>query len=111
MIYIDECIDATIQYLKADKKNLKRNAYNLAGVAFTPEQLAVEITKLIPGFTIDYKPCPNRSPIAGSWPRSIDDSCAQNDWDWKYNPTLYELAHKILTKIDGSYKEGRKLNM
>ena len=50
MIYIDDCINATIQYLKADQQNLKRNVYNVAGVSFNPEQLANEVEKLIPGF-------------------------------------------------------------
>ena len=50
MIYIDDCINATVQFLKADRQNLKRCVYNLAGISFNPEQLGAEVKKLIPGF-------------------------------------------------------------
>ena len=70
MIYIDECIDATVQYLKAPKNNLKRCVYNLGGVSFTPEEFIHEVQKLIPGLTIEYNPCPTRSKIADIISRS-----------------------------------------
>jgi nucleoside-diphosphate-sugar epimerase len=73
MIYIDDCIRATIQLLKAPKKDLKRQVYNLGGISFNPEMLVAEVKKLIPGFTVNYDPCPRRSKIAEQWPRSIDD--------------------------------------
>jgi threonine 3-dehydrogenase len=68
MIYIDDCIDATIKFLKAPKSQLKRSVYNLAGISFTPEMLGKEVGKLIPGFQIEYNPCPIKSKIAKSWP-------------------------------------------
>ena len=68
--------------------------------------LATEVQKLIPGFTVDYNPCPRRSAIASSWPRSIEDIEAQNDWGWKYQDSMYELAFKILNNIDDQYKTG-----
>ena len=61
MIYVDDCIDATIQYLKAPKKDLKRCVYNLGGISFTPEEFIVEVKKLIPGLTVEYELCPTRS--------------------------------------------------
>lgn len=64
MIYIDDCIEATIQFLKADASSLNRCVYNLAGVSFTPEMLAHEVQKLIPGTEITYDPCSIRSNIA-----------------------------------------------
>jgi len=76
MIYIEDCIDATIQFLKADQKKLKRQVYNLGGISFTPDMLAKEVQGLIPGCGITYKPCPVKSAIAAEWPRSIDDSDA-----------------------------------
>lgn len=88
MIYVDDCIKATIQFLKADQKNLKRQVYNLGGISFTPEMLAAEIKDLIPGCEITYKPCPVKSAIAAQWPRSIDDADAATDWGWRYNPTM-----------------------
>jgi len=104
MIYIEDCIDATIQFLKADKKLLKRQVYNLGGISFNPEQLAKEVQELVPGCQVDYKPCPIKSAIAKEWPRSIDDSDATKDWNWNYNPTMKQLATKILTNIDDDYK-------
>jgi nucleoside-diphosphate-sugar epimerase len=104
MIYVDDCIRATIDFLKAPKSNLNRQVYNLAGISFTPEMLVAEVQKLIPGFTVNYDPCPHRSKIASQWPRSIDDQEAQNDWGWKYQDSMYELAFKILTNIDDQYK-------
>ena len=66
--------------------------------------LVAEVQKLIPGFTVNYDPCPIRSEIAASWPRSIDDIEAQNDWGWKYQDSMYELSFKILDNIDVQYK-------
>ena len=111
MIYIDDCVKATMQFLSADKDKLKREVYNLAGVSFCPEQLVVEVQKLIPGLTVDYKPCPVRQAIAESWPRSLDDTYAKQEWGWKYDITMYELAKKILENIDDDYKKGRTLNL
>lgn len=88
MIYVEDCIDATLKFLRADKDQLKRQVYNLGGISFNPEELATEVQKLIPGTSITYKPCPVRSGIAAEWPRSIDDSDATKDWGWEYNPTV-----------------------
>ena len=54
MIYVDDCIKATMQYLRADKTDLQRTVYNLAGISFTPEQLVTEVMKLIPGTEVEY---------------------------------------------------------
>lgn len=56
MMYIDDCIDATIKFLVADPNKLKRCTYNLAGISFTPEELAFEVSRLIPGFKMHYEP-------------------------------------------------------
>jgi len=66
---------------------------------------------LIPGSEIEYVPCPVRSGIAASWPRSLDDSYAQKEWGWSYDLSTYDLAAKILDNIDPKYKEGVVLNM
>jgi len=60
MIYIDDCVKATIQFLKAPKASLKRSTYNLAGISFSPEELVREVEKLIPGVDISYNPCSRR---------------------------------------------------
>ena len=111
MIYIDDVITATIQFLKAPKENLKRSTYNLAGISFTPEMLAKEVEKLIQGFQIEYDPCQTRSMIAEQWPRSLNDSHALEDWGWKYDLSMHDLASKILQNIEPKYKTGRIINM
>lgn len=106
MMYIDDAINGTIDLMEAPSKNIKiRTSYNFSAISFTPKELVNEITKLVPGFTVDYKP-DNRQKIADSWPQSIDDSVAQKDWNWKpkYNLTrmvkimLQNLKQKLAVK-------------
>jgi threonine 3-dehydrogenase len=110
MIYIDDCIKGTIQFLKADGKQLKRKVYNMAGISFNPEQLSDAIKKLIPGFEVTYEP-DFRQKIADAWPKSIDDSDSKKDWDWSYNVSVDELAKKILDGIDPQYKKNLKTHI
>ena len=105
MIYIDDCITATIQFLKADGAKLKRKVYNMAGISFNPEQLSGAIKKLIPGFEVTYEP-DFRQKIADAWPKSIDDSDSKHDWGWSYDVTIDDLAKKILDGIHPQYKKG-----
>ena len=72
MMYIDDCIDATILYLKADPNSLTRHVYNLAGISFTPEEFARDVQRLIPGTVVEFEP-DYRQAIANQWPKSIDD--------------------------------------
>lgn len=103
MMYIDDCINATVRYMAADATRLTRPCYNLAGISFTPEQLAAEVAQLIPGFKIIYEP-DFRQKIADSWPQSIDDRESNADWDWSYDVSVRELAKKIFDGIEPSYK-------
>lgn len=104
MMYIDDCIEATIRFLTADPNKLKRATYNLAGISFTPEQLAFEVERLIPGFKMIYAP-DFRQAIADSWPKSIDDSESRVQWNWTYDISVYDLAKKIFDGIDQKYKK------
>src|SRR5690606_37472622 len=80
MMYMDDAIRATIQIMQAPKESIKiRSSYNLSAISFTPKEIAAEIKKHIPDFTITYKP-DFRQKIADSWPSSIDDSRAREDW-------------------------------
>ena len=105
MIYVDDCIKATVQYLKTDPNKLRRPVYNLAGISFTPAELAEAIHKLniVPGAKITYEP-DYRQKIAESWPTSLDDSTSKQDWNWSYDVTVYDLAKKIWDGIDPKYK-------
>jgi nucleoside-diphosphate-sugar epimerase len=87
MIFMDDCIKATIDLMKAPKEAIKcRTSYNIAGISFSPEEIAAEIKRQNPDFEIVYEP-DFRQQIAESWPQSIDDSLARKDWNWapKYN--------------------------
>ncbi len=83
MIYMRDCINATLQIMDAPKEKIKvRTSYNLAGMSFSPEMIAAEIKKHIPAFKMEYNP-DFRQQIADSWVDSIDDHFAQQDWAWK----------------------------
>ena len=89
MMYMPDAIRATIELMEADANKISvRTSYNLSGMSFSPDEIAKEITKHIPDFSISYKP-DYRQQIAESWPQSIDDSVAGNDWGWK---AAYDLA-------------------
>lgn len=83
MMYMDDAIRATIQLMESQADKLTvRSSYNLGSMSFTPKEIAQNIRKHIPNFTIDYVP-DFRQQIADSWPSSIDDSAAKSDWGWK----------------------------
>lgn len=83
MIYMDDAIRATIELMQAPKENIKtRTSYNLAGMSFSPTEIADAIKKIYPDFSISYEP-DFRQEIASSWPQSIDDTPARADWGWK----------------------------
>jgi nucleoside-diphosphate-sugar epimerase len=99
MMYMDDAIRATIEIMQAPSEDIKiRSSYNLAGVSFTPKEVAAEITKQIPDFTISYKP-DFRQKIADSWPVSIDDSAAQHDWNWKHQFDLASMTVDMLAHL------------
>ncbi len=97
MMYMDDAIKATINIMKADADQIKiRSSYNLAAMSFTPEEIAEEIKKHLPDFSITYKP-DFRQNIADSWPASIDDSHARQDWGWSHQ---YDLASMTKDMLD-----------
>ncbi|MEJ7779384.1 MAG: NAD-dependent epimerase/dehydratase family protein [Daejeonella sp.] len=84
MMYMDDAIRGTIELMDAPSSSINiRSSYNFTGMSFTPETLATEIRKHIPDFKLSYAEYDQRQAIASSWPRSIDDSQAQTDWNWK----------------------------
>ena len=99
MMYMDDAINATIEIMQAKSEDIKiRSSYNLAGVSFTPKEIAAEIKKHIPNFTITYKP-DFRQKIADSWPASIDDTAAQKDWSWKHKHDLASMTVEMLENL------------
>ncbi len=99
MMYMDDAIKATIDLVEAPLDKVKiRSSYNLAGMSFSPKDIALEIKKHIPSFTISYKP-DFRQAIADSWPRSIDDSEARQHWGWKPSYDLSEMTRVMLKNL------------
>lgn len=99
MLYMDDAINATIQLMQAPSENLSvRTSYNLGGLSFTPEELANEINKIIPEFTISYEP-DFRQKIAESWPESIDDSIAKKDWGLNYQFGIKEMSEDMIKNL------------
>jgi nucleoside-diphosphate-sugar epimerase len=99
MMYMDDAIRATVEIMQAPIESIKiRSSYNLSGVSFSPTEIANEIKKHIPNFTISYKP-DFRQKIADSWPASIDDSCAREDWNWQHQFDLAAMTHEMLENL------------
>ena len=100
MLFMPDAIKATIDLMEADSSKLSiKSSYNIGGLSFTPGQLADEIKKHIPSFTINYKP-DFRQAIADSWPKSIDDSVARNDWGFNYTHDLKKMTDIMIREIE-----------
>lgn len=105
MMYMDDAIRATIGIMDAEEEDVKiRSSYNLAGVSYAPEDVAASIKKHIPDFEMSYEP-DFRQEIADSWPNSIDDSRAREDWDWKHKFGLDEMTAIMLENLKPKYDE------
>ncbi|WP_425390174.1 NAD-dependent epimerase/dehydratase family protein [Ekhidna sp.] len=99
MMYMDDAVKATIDLMETDKENVKvRSSYNLAAMSFSPKEIAAEIRKHYPEFTISYNP-DFRQKIADSWPGSIDDSTARNNWGWQHEYGLTELVETMISNL------------
>jgi nucleoside-diphosphate-sugar epimerase len=100
MIYMPDCIRATLMLMDADVSQLRHHAdFNLSGLSFSVGELAAEIRKHIPGFVCEYVP-DFRQQIADSWPRTIDDSAARDEWGWKPQFGLAETVEDMLEKLE-----------
>ncbi|HRN80039.1 MAG TPA: NAD-dependent epimerase/dehydratase family protein [Ferruginibacter sp.] len=99
MMYMPDAIRATIELMEADASKISvRTSYNLSALSFSPKDITEAIRKHIPGFTSTYEP-DYRQAIADSWPQSIDDSVARNDWGWKEEFTLETMTADMLKNI------------
>jgi nucleoside-diphosphate-sugar epimerase len=99
MMYMDDAIKATIDITEAKPELVKiRSSYNIAGMSFTPDEIAAEIAKNLNGFTIDYK-LDQRQAIAESWPQSINDIEARTDWGWFPEYDLPLMVREMLMRL------------
>lgn len=104
MMYMPDAIRATLELMQAPEANVKvRSSYNLGGISFTPADITEAIRKHIPDFKVDYAP-DFRQAIADSWPGSIDDSVAQEQWGWKAQYDLDSMTSDMLLHL----KEARE---
>jgi len=101
MMYMPDAIRATIELMEAPASKIKiRTSYNVSGMSFSPREIGAEISKHVEGFTMTYKP-DYRQAIADSWPQSIDDTVARNDWGWKEEFNLAAMTTDMLKNLRG----------
>ncbi|VEE81280.1 L-threonine 3-dehydrogenase [Enterococcus hirae] len=100
MMYMPDAIEAIIQLMNADPKNLvHRNVFNISAMSFEPEEIKASIKKVFPDFEMDYAVDPVRQSIADSWPNSLDISCAQKEWGFQPRYDLDKMTQDMLTKL------------
>jgi threonine 3-dehydrogenase len=99
MMYMSDAIKGTIELMEAPIEKLSHHyAYNLGAMSFAPEEIAAEIHKHIPTFSISYKP-DFRQQIAESWIDNMDDSCARNDWGWQHKYDLVSMTEDMIVNL------------
>ncbi|MDR1747137.1 MAG: NAD-dependent epimerase/dehydratase family protein [Tannerella sp.] len=104
MMYMPDGIHAAIQLMEADPSRLKhRNAFNVASMSFDPEILYRQIKKYAPALTMKYKIDPLIQEIADSWPDSMDDTCAREEWGWQPQYDLDTMTRDMLEKLSAKY--------
>jgi len=107
MMYMPDCIKATIDLMEADVDSLQHHAdFNLAAMSFSPAELVQEIQKHLPDFTCEYQP-DFRQAIADSWPRTIDDSAARREWGWTPDYDLAAMTADMVEKLNRRHAQGR----
>lgn len=100
MMYMPDALRAAIEIMEADPARLvHRNSFNIASMSFEPETIYQNIRKYVPGFEMEYQVDPLRQAIADSWPNSLDDTCAREEWDWKPEYDLEAMTKDMLAKL------------
>jgi len=100
MMYMPDAIDAAIDLMEADPaKLIHRNAFNVTAMSFAPEDIAAEVKRLIPEFTMDYDVDPVRQAIADSWPDSMDDTAAKEEWGWDPKYDLRAMSEDMVNVL------------
>lgn len=104
MMYMSDAIRATIKLMAASSEQVNiRSSYNLSGISFSPKDISDEILKHIPNFEISYN-CDFRQKIADSWPSSINDEHAKNDWNWELEYDLEKMTKSMIINLKNQYK-------
>ncbi|HDR89483.1 MAG TPA: L-threonine 3-dehydrogenase [Bacteroidetes bacterium] len=107
MMYMPDAIEAAILLMEADPSRLKhRNAFNVTAMSFDPEILASAIKKHLPGFEMTYDVDPDKQAIADSWPNSMDDSAAREEWGWNPRYDLDSMTTDMIEKIRIKHEKG-----
>lgn len=100
MMYMPDAIKAAIRLMEADASQLvHRNAFNVTSMSFDPEMLGNSIKEIMPEFELDYKVEPGKQKIADSWPDSLDDTAAREEWGWRPDYDLKAMTREMLQKI------------
>lgn len=107
MMYMPDALKAVVELMEADPAKLKhRNSFNIAAMSFEPEGIAAEIRKHMPEFKMDYEIDPVKQAIADSWPNSMDDTCAREEWGWKPDYDLGRMTTDMLVKVREKFDKG-----
>ncbi|HAR36616.1 MAG TPA: UDP-glucose 4-epimerase [Acidobacteria bacterium] len=107
MMYMPDCLKSIIQLMAADFSRLKHHSnFNVTAMSFSAAELASEIKKHLPDFSIDYRP-DFRQAIADSWPESIDDSAAREEWDWQPDYDLARMTADMLRVLEEKRQQGK----
>lgn len=100
MMYMPDALRAAIEIMEADPSRLKhRNSFNIASMSFDPEIIYAKIREYMPEFTMTYELDPLRQAIADSWPDSLDDTCAREEWDWKPEYDLDTMTRDMIKNL------------
>ena len=100
MMYMPDALDAIVQLMEADgSKLIHRNAFNISAMSFDPEELATSIRKFMPEFKLDYDVDPERQAIADSWPNSLDDTAAREEWGWNPKYDIDAMSKDMLEQL------------
>jgi len=110
MMFDVDCTASVIQFITAPSDSLRMRTYNVTGFSFTPAEIANEIQKLIPDFQIEYDICPFRQKIADSWPRSLNDQMAREDWGWAPEYDLKTTCHVMMELVNEKLKASHSIS-
>ena len=100
MMYMPDALKAAIELMEVDPSKLvHRNSFNIASMSFDPEIICNAIKKRMPDFTMEYDVDPLRQAIADSWPNSLDDTCAREEWGWKPEYDLETMTDDMLKEL------------